>query len=98
VAALACSSEPESKAKLRRRATAVSLHARGISIAHVPRATEQVVSTGHRGPVALVISSVVNSRAVVPINKGRLKAGSSTRTTSRRGCGVSRTANALQVL
>ena len=77
-------------AKLMRRATAVSLHARGISIAHVPWAMEKLVSIGQRWAYALLISSVVNSRAVVPISKGRLYAGSSTRTTSMWVYGVSR--------
>jgi hypothetical protein len=69
---MALSSEPESKAKLMRRATAVSLHARGISIAHVACATEKFVATGQRWPEAVLSSAVVNSQAVVPISRGRV--------------------------
>ena len=87
-AAIAFSREPASKAKRRRLATAGSLHARGLSLAHVPGAPEKLGSRGQRWAYALRISSVVNSRAVVPLSQGCLAAGSSTRTTSMGG-GVS---------
>src|SRR5256885_699131 len=49
---MAFNSDPASKAKLMRRSRAVSVQARGISMAVLYCATKKLVSTGHRCPSA----------------------------------------------